>query len=118
MTLLHSQHNPIDSSGYDSFDVGDEVEYALAFEPPSEGGIPISYEELSICGQEPLCQVVFLAFRAHELDGQLLDADALWSYLTEQKMCGADGLPVRLDDVCRSLGLLLAQGLVTLDGAA
>ncbi|MET7458017.1 hypothetical protein ABZT03_40470 [Streptomyces sp. NPDC005574] len=97
MTPLHSQHNPTDSSGSDGLGVGDEVEYALAFEPPAEGGIPVSYEELSICGQEPLRLVVFLAFRAHELDGQPRDAETLWSFLAERKMRGDDGLPVRLD---------------------
>ncbi|MGW6488159.1 hypothetical protein [Streptomyces sp. NPDC055056] len=113
---MHSQHNPLVSSA--SNGAGDEVEYTLAFKPPAEGGIPISYEELSVCGQEPLRLVVLLAFRAHELDGQPRYAEDLYSFLTNKSMRGDDGLPVRLEDVRRSLDFLLTQGLVALDGAA
>ncbi|MCX4581231.1 hypothetical protein OHB41_50705 [Streptomyces sp. NBC_01571] len=115
---MHSQHNPLDSSMSDGLNIDDETEYTLAFEPPAEGGIPISYEELSVCGQEPLRLVVLLAFRAHELDGQPRDAEALYSFLTNKSMRGDDGLPVRIDDVRRALDFLHTQDLVTLDGAA
>ncbi|WP_331724902.1 hypothetical protein OHB07_39320 (plasmid) [Streptomyces sp. NBC_00111] len=73
--------------------------------------VNLSFEELQLCGAEPLGLVVLLNWRFRTEDGLPCAPEDIWASLAERGILDADGeSPLLLDDVTRALAFLDRSG--------
>ncbi|MER6655235.1 hypothetical protein ABT248_32440 [Streptomyces sp. NPDC000971] len=73
--------------------------------------VDLSFDELRLCGAEPLRLVVLLNWRFRAKDGLPCAPEDIWASLTERGILDVDGeSPLLLDDVTRALAFLERNG--------
>lgn len=75
--------------------------------------VKLGFDEMQVCGAEPLRLVVLMAWRIRTKDGLPCAPEDIWAALTEQGILDGDGeSPLLLDDVTRVLAFLDHSGFL------
>ncbi|MFD9235683.1 hypothetical protein ACFWB3_10425 [[Kitasatospora] papulosa] len=120
---MHRPHHPerrpsaISSAAQAAEDDFENAVFTVADPPvvtnPADA-VDLSFDELRLCGAEPLRLVVLLNWRFRAKDGLPCAPEDIWASLTERGVRDADGeRPLLLDDVTRALAFLDRNGALS-----